>query len=275
MKMRPIPFSTQMVKAVLDGTKTQTRRLIKPQPTKSIHNKAEDRWDYYFKGYAGMNLSSDDMKNSFFGPSLACKYGKEGDYLWIREDWRLLAWDFEDPFVKVEYKDGATQMCDVYDPANDSMWLCNHVEKLEKAGIIETDFDDPDRYRFTTRDIPWKRARFMPKDFCRIWLKIKSVRVERLQDISDDDAVEEGIDIFTSPNADAGDYNCYPRNYMISEKDADGWPYFEEEEYIESFASLWESINGPGSWEENPWVWVIEFEKLDNNPFLTSQKQAP
>jgi hypothetical protein len=106
----------------------------------------------------------------------------------------------------------------------------------------------------------------MPKSACRIWLRVKSVRVERLQDISEDDACEEGIEIKTMPNGDGGDYNCYPRNYMISEKDAEGWPYFKEEEYIKSFQSLWQSINGHQSWALNPWVWVVEFERIETKP---------
>jgi hypothetical protein len=102
----------------------------------------------------------------------------------------------------------------------------------------------------------------MPREAARLFLRIKSVRVERLQEISEDEACEEGVEVKTMPNADAGDYNCYPRNYMISEKDADGWPYFKEEQYIESFRTLWQSINGPESWEANPWVWVVEFERI-------------
>lgn len=93
---------------------------------------------------------------------------------------------------------------------------------------------------------------------------ITDIRVERLQDITEDDAIAEGIYIHEVCNGD--DYSSYPKNYLVSNKDADGWPYFKEEQYIESFMSLWDSIypNHPTkAWELNPYVWVITFENVE------------
>lgn len=95
----------------------------------------------------------------------------------------------------------------------------------------------------------------MPKAACRLFLEITNIRVERLQDISEDDAIREGIksEIFT-PNSEKC-YYFYPCNDL------------RDDSYIDlpktSFYSLWQSINGPESWDENPWVWVIEFKRVN------------
>jgi len=199
--MKPILFSTAMVQAILDGRKTQTRRVVKGPVM---------------------------MLDYVVATTVPCPYGQPVDTLWVRETWAhtlQLNINPEDENYGYVYK------------ADGQPW------------------EDYEGWR-------WKPSIHMPREAARLFLRIKSVRVERLQEISEDDACEEGIEIKTIPNADAGDYNCYPRNYMISEKDADGWPYFKEEQYIESFQSLWQSIKGPESWEANPFVWVVEFERI-------------
>lgn len=97
----------------------------------------------------------------------------------------------------------------------------------------------------------WKPSLFMPKQACRIFLKIKSIRVERLQDIRDEDAQAEGVDFVEGING-----NLY-FNYLTKE-------YGCNERF--SFTTLWESINGDGSWNKNPFVWVYEFERIEK-PF--------
>jgi len=99
----------------------------------------------------------------------------------------------------------------------------------------------------------WRPSIFMPKEACRIKLLIKDIRVERLQDITKDENIEdiacEGIS--KAP-------------FMTYSDDGEGgyWKDFETEEFKEAYQELWESINGKGSWEKNPWVWVIEFEEI-------------
>lgn len=95
--------------------------------------------------------------------------------------------------------------------------------------------------------IRWKPSLFMPKKACRLFLKVKSVRVERLNDISESDAIAEGVDVLEPNEA----YKCYD----------DGAGHFATARG--SFTSLWESINGLKSWSANPWVWVIEFERCE------------
>jgi len=95
---------------------------------------------------------------------------------------------------------------------------------------------------------------FMPKSACRIFLKITNIRVERLQDISEKDAVLEGVRIIYFAESKLAVF----RNYLLKEEKGTLNP-------IKSFFSLWESINGKESLNSNPWVWVIEFEKIDKS----------
>ena len=181
-----------MVKAILDGRKTQTRRVIKPQPL-DVVTYADQRVWY---------------------PEVIKFPYEVGDVLWVRET-----------FVQypVIGKNG------------------NEIETEYKAD------ESPVKFR-------WKPSIFMPKSACRLFLQVKSVRVERLQDITEEDAIAEGI----KPSEDfAGLYFLYgsTKNYgRITRTD-----YVDP---IKSFHSLWLSINGPTSWVKNPWVWVIEFEKI-------------
>lgn len=122
----------------------------------------------------------------------------------------------------------------------------------------------------------WKSPLRMPKWAARTWLEVTGVRAERLQDISEADAIAEGIaPLFTAqerasrPELDVDGY----RNYLwhgwvgktITQKQADAWPhqYSSYDTARGSYSSLWESINGPGSWESNPWVWVYEFRRIE------------
>lgn len=180
MKERPILFNGDMVRAILEGRKTQTRRLIKV--TDSGRVKAIG---------SVMNWHLQDAN-----AVLACPLGLPGDRLWVRETW---AWN-------------GCLCCDVHYRASDP------------------DCDTGDPY-FT-----WRPSIHMPRWASRISLEITNVRVERLNEITRGDAMEEGCPF---PNmADGPD----PREW---------------------FSDLWESINGAGSWDANPWVWVIEFCKIN------------
>lgn len=225
MKFIPILFSTPMVQAILDGRKTQTRRVVKPQPNECNHEifKEADWKEQPFtpsaRGLLEGRLFCTFCGNGVNPDGLGIRnpYGQAGDILWVRETFRPIEQDFGSP--RFEYK--ATETINLTDK--------------------------------------WKPSLFMSKEACRIFLKIANVRVERLQDISEGDAEREGINIV--------DYNCY-ENYMV-EKD---WNYegmnqkgfHMIEDPVGSFASLWAKINGNQSWENNPFVWVIEFKRIEN-----------
>lgn len=163
MKERPILFSTPMVRAILDGSKTQTQRVVKHKQTP--WNPDHIAWDM-----------------------TTCPYGKAGDRLWVREAFCDAR---QGSYGRVLYRASGDVCC------------------------------------------RWHPSIHMPREISRITLEITDVRVEMLQDISEDDAEAEGI--YTAPSCPAYD----------------------------SFASLWKSINGAESWHENPWVWVVEFHQID------------
>lgn len=194
-KERPILFSGNMVRAILDGNKTQTRRIVKE---KEIRN----RFPMYIKNniWAWGTKPCDGTQACWSHDTFKCPYGTEGDRLWVRETWSYL--DSE----KTEF---------IY-RADDNRW----IEDLHSAGS------------------PWKPSIHMPREASRITLEIKNIRVERLQDISESDTEAEGIE--------------FMRDIPDADESLTGKQLFEV---------LWESINSLGSWKQNPWVWVIEFEK--------------
>ena len=242
MKERPIPFSAPMVRAILNGTKTQTRRIMKPQPTVS-----EDGWFSWnghapnspYSAYATNHIDKESLR-LFVGPS--SPYGKPGDQLWVRERFQPLWADgFDwDSHIKPDYKTGFGY--DISYPAT--------------HGIVEwIDGDD----NITDRCRP---SIHMPRWASRISLEILAVRVEQLNDISKADAEAEGIEGINRPIG-GDDYETYWRDYSLSDADADGWPYLRDGKQVESYKTLWEKINGKGSWDENPWVWVVEFKRIE------------
>ena len=222
MKERPIPFSAPMVRAVLNGTKTQTRRVVKPVGDDDcfvLQDYGDGWWPY----------RSDDGESSLkIGMEIphSCPYGQPGDRLWVREAWRVPA-----EFDRVKPSD-------LHAPSN---------------GLLGT----PVVYETTRHEsVQFGKLRpgmFMPRWASRITLEVISVRVERLQEISRDDAEAEGIER-TGPGI------TYPfRDYLAG---PDDWRRRFYPRAIDSYRSLWEQINGQGSWEANPWVWVVEFRRL-------------
>ena len=200
---KPIRFLAPMVRAILDGRKTQTRRIVQPTPLER-----GSRTFFYKRGYP---VFIDERRAAIE----SCPYGGPGDHLWVRE----------------------TFSYDRLDIDRDGMLPCWYWAD-----------GNPRRGDWT---IP-KPSIHMPRWASRITLRIKSVRVERLQEISEQDAIAEGVlrsqrAVSASAAAPAFfDYMLDQPNYCSARS---------------SYSSLWESINGPGSWEKNPWVWVLEFER--------------
>jgi hypothetical protein len=182
---RPILFSGAMVRAILSGAKTQTRRICKPQP-----------------------VSCDQDRD--------CPYGQPGDRLWVREGFTPL------PMQAPTDKASRWQIC----------YAAGGAEEREApAGY------NPMLYNYER----WSPSIHMPRWASRITLEITGVRVERLQAISEADAAAEGCD-----------GNC-PIGHL---------PAYMKGPLSYHYAQLWESINGPGSWEANPWVWVVAFRRI-------------
>jgi len=200
-----------MVRALLDGTKTQTRRTSTVSSLE-ITDKGIMRYVFtkatngVLAGTSGVHESPmDDFAARF------CPYGKIGDRLWVRETFRLFDSSVE---------------CACYEECRCSKWHGKPVYRATNEGA----------------DGSWKPSIFMPRAASRITLEITGIRVERLNDISETDAMAEG-----ATSAMVRDY--------ISPENCGNYRFY--------YQKLWESINGPGSWAMNPFVWVIEFRKVE------------
>lgn len=170
---------------------------------------------------------------------LHCPYGARGDQLWVREAWRIGAWDADEGAFSIDYCDGPRREWltppDDHDGENfNALWL-NCCDELECKGVEP---GDDGGYRWQPGESPlrWRPSIHMPRWASRITLEITGVRVERLQDISEADAIAEGVT--NSLHLPGGRFAN------------------------ENFAHLWWTINGDGSWEANPWVWVVEFRRV-------------
>jgi hypothetical protein len=216
--MKPIIFSMPMVQTILEGRKTQTRRVVKPQPSSGLR------------------------KSVFVASGLEDGHGREikvpyqpGDTLYVRETWYY------------EYH--------MYDE-NEGDALYRYV------------------YKASSPDYPvdvgvgkqgWRPSIHMPKEAARIFLKVKDARAERLQEISEEDAIAEGLACLTKDGGITYKYGI-PDSDGLPGNDDTGWHWHEwNTDPRKAFQALWNKIyeeRGYG-WDMNPWVWVISFERID------------
>ncbi|BCD88018.1 hypothetical protein PSm6_44250 [Pseudomonas solani] len=218
---RPILFSGPMVRAILEGQKTVTRRAVKPCKAHADGFAVLDFGNGWqpFNTFCDFTSDSEGMEYP-----IACPYGKPGDRLWVRETFATLSAGQYEP-VKPAWGYGQDLRFAATDPLAD----CD-------IGV---------------RGYAWRPSIHMPRWASRILLEVTDVRVERLQDISEHQAQAEGIEHL--PHLDPAG-TCHWRVYG-SESSGTNSP-------VASFESLWESINGAGSWDANPWVWVVEFRRI-------------
>jgi len=226
MAERPILFSGRLVRAILDGRKSQTRRPVKPQPGFEEHDDWRPRRWFVWRDRRGKKVQAvlgdpDTLDNArvalgFLGGDAVemCPYGKVGDLLYVRETWAPTPSDWDRP-IKL-YR---------------ASW--------ETLGVNPTTHADVFR---------WRPSIHMPKSHARIWLRVTAVRVERLVDIGEADAVAEGC------SADGG-----PSHGPMDPVEYTGHSAEDE------FAASWDSIYAKKDlgWGDNPWVWVIEFERVE------------
>ena len=226
---RPISFSSPMVRAILDGRKTQTRRIVTPQPI-------QYKWgSLMFERRDGRELR--EWPTDKVRIIEDCRFGKVGDRLWVRESW---AQDSEDGalFYRADIGDGGD--------ADD--WERNRVAGLGRWRAVLSsrhwrwrDADDWERNRLEgAPNYRWRASMFMPRWASRILLEVTDVRLERVKDITGMDAKCEGAPVPDDAVAN-GTHLAWAR----------GW-----------FRLIWGEINGTDSWDANPWVWVIEFKRV-------------
>ncbi|CAB3888814.1 hypothetical protein LMG26788_03731 [Achromobacter pulmonis] len=211
MRERPILFTGPMVRAILAGNKTQTRRVVKPWEPRP--------------GSAAVPADISYLPD-FTCYRTTCPYGQPGDRLWVRESTHrrpMLNLLTGEPLAE-KYDGGA--------------YTADGADVLTPEGF----------------DLAWWYSRkscpsiHMPRFACRLVLEVTGVRVERLQVITEEQARAEGI-------TDGGCTNCGHNEPCGCDAPAPS--------AIDSFAYLWGSINGPGSWDANPWVWFVEFRRIE------------
>lgn len=209
MLERGMIFNAEMVRALLSGRKTQTRRIIKPQPEATLSGSLSGKW--LSRPLNGLLLPKiEDI-------AIHCPFGVVGDRIWVRETFQgpLFDYDLMDSYCKDPTPFEKPKFC---------------VYKAD--GVPAPEFYDADDELHCC----WRPSIHMPRWASRILLEITNVRVERLKSISDGDAIREGCS-----TADMKSGDCV----------------------ADVFARLWASIYGDESWNSNPWVWVIEFKRIE------------
>ena len=259
MKETPILFTAEMVCAILNGYKTQTRRIVMPIPVLE-----GNLWRYKLPRL-GVDINLTDH------PDLAlryCPYGGPGDLIWCKEKWRVVGWDFDDGTTQIQYGDGEKRWMapawgdlTISDEERWTKWQIAQSEKIAALPGVRFDENDGEcgRYQWDNDDvIPWRSARFMPKWVARTWLTVESIRPQRLQAIDEADAKAEGV--LTSLRArllGVADMDATPLNGAPS-----GLP---TPSYRNSFATLWDRLHAGDNkhWAMAPWVWRIAFAIAD------------
>ncbi len=231
MKERGIIFNAEMVRAILDGRKTQTRRIIKSVPT--THN---------FHGWIMSSTCAKDEGKACWATGnspllkdpirLKCPLGKIGDRLWVRETW-------QGPLVDEDHLDNYRADAD----------------KFQTSEFCEYAADGGPRPEFCDLDgnihFGWRPSIHMPRWASRILLEITGVRVERLHDISEEDAVAEGV-----VTGRYGNEGNWLRGFYAP---GGNQPHQNAKS---AYSEIWRSIYGVEAWYKNPWCWVVEFKKI-------------
>ena len=225
-KERPILFNGAMVRAILCGQKTVTRRLVKGNqvPSRSKSDSPEHQWiavvqDHPRWGFAAFGATEQECADelAMYG---GCPYGRKRDRLWVRETWYCDHFEvMRGPYLKPDDLDVGEAMEDgtlVY----------------AADGLTPYEQEQP----------TWKPSIHMPRWASRILLEITDVRVERLQDISEEQALAEGI----AKHPGGGHHVEDGKHHWASP--------------IDSFAGLWSSVGG--DWDTNPWVWCVNFKRV-------------
>lgn len=232
MKDIPILFSAPMVRAILAGTKTQTRRVVKPQPERRNIEQVGSMLGFKKRHADGFWL----WPNAQVKIVAECPHGQPGTMIWVRET--FYAWGRWE--TRYSAKKG-----------RDEWHFVDMTLESGKAYEYPATGGQPQpmggkRHRGGVAPAWWKRpAIHMPRAASRITLEITGVRVERLKSISSDDAYAEGAAEWAAETVRDG--NKYPSA-------------------VAAFQALWESINGPESWAANPWCWAVEFKHLKGQP---------
>jgi hypothetical protein len=203
VKERPILFTGRMVKAILDGSKMQTRRVVKPHPWQVMPPRGgEPLWPYGFRFYKGSTTHGDPFP-------MRCPYGVPGDRLWVKERWTSTVQTCGGGHACIAYADGYAREL-----------LCDNEGEGDPVGLgaaVTPHLDD---------ETKWRPSIHLRRIYSRIALEVTGIRVERVESITDADAIAEG---FTDRAA---------------------------------FLDLFYNVNERAPKGSNPWVWVVEFRRV-------------
>jgi hypothetical protein len=242
MTERPILFSGAMVRALLAGTKTQTRRVVKcrARGAPEFHGGAQDEddpsaWGWFFDGpdHHGYEVLARGLAQHHDHGliSAPCPYGEPGDRLWVRETWGRGYEEPEAPTVMFA-ADGESRRIEF-----ESCGVGSYLGAVCRGPA------------FTYKPERWKPSIHMPRWASRLTLEVTDVRVERLNDISETDATAEGLTRCGDGGWHSTDVDVATGNACFSDP-------------VDAYAALWESINGADSWAANPWVWCMSFKRV-------------
>ena len=211
MKERPILFNSEMVRAVLDGRKTQTRRVVKGNwlPIVEACMRVNGKWVWHTMEY-----------------DLMTPFGEIGDRLWVRETFREIECSCQSAPAEL-----IPMRCE---------WGCKYGNHFIFAADPHPEY---------VSSGPWKPSIHMPRWASRILLEITDVRVQRLQDISEEDASAEGVGLCGEDGVSG---------WGVPGNEPSQWPSRYSRRW--GFKDVWRTINGDRSWYENPWVWAITFK---------------
>jgi len=243
VKERPILFSGPMVRAILDGRKTQTRRIVKIK-NRDLYSEST----FLHGGCAAVALGLGagsitdfrEQEGSWFGLSgyktVVCidrPYSRIGGQLWVRETFQIASnYHVDCRDTKPPFDDGRPVLR-IDDPCYPYWEQCYYAATDTCPELISVDTDEIEK--------KWRPSIHMPRWASRITLEVTGVRVERLQDISEADSYAEGAQEWAASVVRDG--NKFPS-------------------ICKAYRALWESINVPESWDANPWVWVVEFRRI-------------
>lgn len=232
VRERSIPMQAESVRGILDGSKTQTRRVVTPQPPLG-YDRVESEPPGY--GFRWENDSPPAKRDELGKWTKRCPYGQPGDRLYVREAWQYADWTEEGEPILRYRTDGETRV-----------FLGNAVPDAwaDRVQDVWAELSAPTNYAIDNRaaDRRWRSPRFMPRWASRITLELTEVRAQRVQEIGVADCIAEGAYPMPSREAWNEDQNIGP-------------------EIIGAFRALWDSINAARgcSWKSNPWVWALSF----------------
>ncbi|MGY0247689.1 hypothetical protein [Klebsiella michiganensis] len=238
MTERGMIFNAEMVRAILDDRKTQTRRIVKAADGAVKFCK---EWDINGEEvFVVLGEKDHTGMNPVLG-AISCPLGAVGDHIWVRETWGVVSHELDE--------DGRIQSWAPDRPATaiHEMPFGNGYYSGHAIYAVDGDFTWGDDDGYEDGRSCWKPSIHMPRAASRILLEITEVRVERLNAISEHDAQAEGV-----VKLRGGFWQHYQPGWTQHQLSARG-----------SFVTLWKSIYGEESWNSNPWVWVIEFKRIE------------